>query len=138
MRFRAGCFRPFWDAPISQLSDRVVPATRLFGPLAEKTRQAIMCAETDADMTSHAESLLFSGLPDRDPVAEQAGHVVALIMSDSVLQRVDQLSVASGLVGAQPAAAVRRLRGRKPQMGDALGPAAQGGRANSRMPLTEL
>jgi hypothetical protein len=71
VRFRAGCFRPFRGAPISQLSDRVIPATRLFGPLAEKTRQAIMCAETDADMTSHAESLLFSGLPEPDPVAEQ-------------------------------------------------------------------
>jgi hypothetical protein len=23
VRFRAGCLRPFWDAPISQLSDRV-------------------------------------------------------------------------------------------------------------------
>jgi hypothetical protein len=32
VRFRAGCFRPFWQAPISQLSDRVVPAARLFGP----------------------------------------------------------------------------------------------------------
>ena len=24
VRFRAGCFRPFWQAPISQLTDRVV------------------------------------------------------------------------------------------------------------------
>ena len=42
VRFRAGCFRPFWQAPISQLTDRVVPAARLFGGQAEKTRQAIM------------------------------------------------------------------------------------------------
>ncbi len=42
VRFLAGCFRPFWQAPISQLTDRVVPAARLFGPQAEKTRQAIM------------------------------------------------------------------------------------------------
>jgi len=97
VRFVAGCFRPFWGAPVSQLSDRVVPATRLFGPLEEKTRQAIMCAETDADMTSHAESLLFSGLPEPDPVAEQAARIVALITSDSSLRRVDQLASASGL-----------------------------------------
>jgi AraC-like DNA-binding protein len=122
VRFRAGCFRPFWGAPISQLSDRVVPATRLFGPLAEKTRQAIMCAETDADMTSHAESLLFSGLPERDPVAEQAAGIVALITSDPALQRVDQLSCASGVsvrslqrmfadyVGVSPKWVMRRAR----------------------------
>ena len=42
VRFLAGCFRPFWQAPISQLTDRVVPAARLFGPRAEKMRQAIM------------------------------------------------------------------------------------------------
>src|ERR1700750_539223 len=48
VRFRAGCFRSFWQAPISQLTDRVVPAARLFGPRVEKTRQAIMgCAGDD-------------------------------------------------------------------------------------------
>ena len=46
VRFTAGGFRPFWQAPISQLTDRVVPAARLFGPPAEKTRQAIMCGAT--------------------------------------------------------------------------------------------
>jgi AraC-like DNA-binding protein len=122
VRFRAGCFRPFWGAPISQLSDRVVPATRLFGPLAEKTRHAVMCAETDAHMTSQAESLLFSGLPERDPVAEQVAALVALITSDPALQRVDQLSGASGLsvrslqrmfadyVGVSPKWVMRRVR----------------------------
>jgi hypothetical protein len=52
VRFRAGYFRPFWDAPISQLSDRVVPAVGLFGPLAEKTRQAVMCAETSPTVSA--------------------------------------------------------------------------------------
>src|SRR6266513_1060164 len=50
VRFRPGGFRPFWQAPISQLTDRVVPAARLFGPRAEKTRQAIMAVGAfDAD-----------------------------------------------------------------------------------------
>jgi len=122
VRFRAGCFRPFWGAPISQLSDRVVPATRMFGPLAEKTRQAIMCAETDDDMVGGAESLLFSGLPERDPVAEQAADVVALITADASLRRVDQLAAVSGMsvrglqrmfadyVGVSPKWVMRRAR----------------------------
>ncbi len=122
VRFRAGCFRPFWAAPISQLSDRVVPATRVFGSLAEKTRQAIMCADADADMTSHAESLLFAGLPERDPVAERVARLVELITSDCSLRRVDQLGLASGLsvrslqrmfadyVGVSPKWVMRRAR----------------------------
>src|ERR1700760_3834906 len=52
VRFRAGGFRPFWQAPISQLTDRVVPAARMFGSRAEKTRQAIM----DASLTLPAGS----------------------------------------------------------------------------------
>jgi AraC-like DNA-binding protein len=122
VRFRAGCFRPFWGAPVSQLSDRVVPATRVFGPLAEKTRQEIMCAESDAEMTAHAESLLFSALPERDAVAEQAADLVTLITSSPSLRRVDQLSSACGLsvrslqrlfadyVGVSPKWVMRRAR----------------------------
>jgi AraC-like DNA-binding protein len=122
VRFRAGCFRPFWGAPVSQLSDRVVPGVRVFGPLAEKTRQEIMLAEADAEMTSHAESLLFSALPERDPVAEQVADLVTLITSSAWLRRVDQLAVVSGLsarrlqrlfadyVGVNPKWVMRRAR----------------------------
>jgi AraC-like DNA-binding protein len=98
VRFRAGCFRPFWQAPISQLSDRVVPAARLFGSRAEGTRQAIMRAEAqDADMVAHAEALLRSVLPEPDPAAERAATLVAWITDDPALRRVDQLSAASGM-----------------------------------------
>jgi AraC-like DNA-binding protein len=122
VRFRAGCFRPFWGAPVSQLSDRVVPATRVFGPLAEKTRVAIMSADSDADMVGGAESLLFSGLPEPDPVALQVASLVGLIGSDASLRRVDQLASVSGLsvralqrlfadyVGVSPKWVMRRAR----------------------------
>src|SRR2546426_744348 len=87
VRFTAGGFRPFWQAPISQLTDRVVPAARLFGPRSEKTRQAIMSdldasdafgaigaidafdAFDDSRMIGYAEALLHSVLPERDPLA---------------------------------------------------------------------
>jgi hypothetical protein len=75
----------------------VVAGVRVFGPLAEKTRQEMMLAETDADKTSRAESLLFSALPERDPVAEQVADLVALITSAAWRRRVDQLAVVSGL-----------------------------------------
>jgi len=122
VRFRAGCFRPFWQAPISQLSDRVVPAVRVFGPLAEKTRREIVSAGSDADMAAHAESLLYSALPDVDPAALQAADLVSLITSSPLLRRVDELSAASGLsvrslqrlfadyVGVSPKWVMRRAR----------------------------
>jgi AraC-like DNA-binding protein len=122
IRFTPGGFRPFWQAPISQLTDRVVPAVRLFGPLAEKTRQAIMGDPADpgsasgpgsgsgpgagsrassdfddARMIGYAEALLCSVLPKRDPVAEQVAGLVSRITADPGLRRVDQLSAASGM-----------------------------------------
>jgi AraC-like DNA-binding protein len=125
VRFLAGCFRPFWQAPISQLTDRVVPAARLFGPQAEKTRQAIMrvaaensggaCdswdsrdsgdawvsgdawGEADARMIGYAEALLCSVRPERDRLAEQVAALVSRITADPGLRRVDQLAAASGM-----------------------------------------
>jgi AraC-like DNA-binding protein len=127
VRFRAGCFRPFWRAPISELTNRVVPAVRVFGPEAEETRRAIMraaaagdgVAETSADtsadasastlagalafdhadavMTEQAEALLLSVRPERDPAAEQAAALVARITGDPALRRVDGLAAASGM-----------------------------------------
>jgi AraC-like DNA-binding protein len=122
VRFLAGCFRPFWQAPISQLTDRVVPAARLFGPEAERTRQAVMRigsagatgaagaarttgpagaagAEDDADarMIGYAEALLCSVRPERDPLAEQVAALVSHITADPGLRRVDELAGASGM-----------------------------------------
>jgi AraC-like DNA-binding protein len=134
VRFRAGGFRPFWQAPISQLTDRVVPAARLFGPRAEKTRQAIMrdadaggsgagdFGADDARMIGWAEALLRSVLPDRDPLAEQVAALVSRITDDFGLRRVDQLSAESGMtartlqrlfadyVGVSPKWVMRRAR----------------------------
>jgi methylphosphotriester-DNA--protein-cysteine methyltransferase len=136
VRFRPGGFRPFWQAPISQLTDRVVPAARMFGSRAENTRQAIMRSgafdafgafdgDVDADdarMTGFAESLLCSVLPERDPVAEQVAALVSVITTDPGLRRVDELSAASGLtartlqrlfadyVGVSPKWVMRRAR----------------------------
>ena len=143
VRFTAGGFRPFWQAPISQLTDRVAPAARLFGPRAEKARQAIIdrgagdyaagdcgagdcgagdCSADDARMIGHAEALLGSVLPERDPLAEQVAALVSGITDDPGLRRVDQLSAASGLtartlqrlfadyVGVSPKWVMRRAR----------------------------
>src|SRR5690348_15439835 len=124
IRFTAGGFRPFWQAPISQLTDRVVPAARLFGPRAEKTRQASM-DDLDVDdgiMLGCAEVLLLSVVLDRDPLAEQAAALVSRITEDPALRRVDQLSAESGMtarslqrlfadyVGVSPKWVMRRAR----------------------------
>jgi AraC-like DNA-binding protein len=92
VRFRAGGFRPFWKAPVCELNDRIVPAAELFGPAAEEARHAIMAAPDDAAMVAHAENLLGTLLPERDPAAEHVAAMVARITTDPSLRRVDQLA----------------------------------------------
>jgi AraC-like DNA-binding protein len=127
IRFRPGGFRPFWGAPVSQLTDRVVPAIQVFGLAAEHARKLIMdigddSPEADAEMIARAEDLLCPALPDPDPATDLAASLVELIVSDPVLRRADQLSAVSGLtarslqrlfadyVGVSPKWVMRRAR----------------------------
>jgi AraC-like DNA-binding protein len=122
VRFRPGGFRPFWGAPVTGLTDRVVPAIRLFGPGAEQTRVQIMAAGADTEMVAYAEALLLAVRPDPDPAVAQAATLVALIVGDPALRRVGQLAAASGLtarslqrlfaeyVGVTPKWVMRRAR----------------------------
>jgi AraC-like DNA-binding protein len=89
-----------------------------------KTRQAIVgsCDVDDGVMIGHAEALLHSVLPARDPLAGQVAALVARITDDPGLRRVDQLSASSGItprtlqrlfadyVGVSPKWVMRRAR----------------------------
>lgn len=122
IRFRPGGFRPFWGGPVSELTDRVVPASALFGPSAEAACERVMAADGDAEMIAFATELLAARLPAVDPVADQAAKLVELITEDSGLRRVDQLAAVSGLtvrglqrlfaeyVGVSPKWVMRRAR----------------------------
>jgi AraC-like DNA-binding protein len=73
-------------------------------------------------MTAHAEALLGSVRPERDPAAERAADLVARITADPALRRVDELAAAAGItarglqrlfadyVGVSPKWVMRRAR----------------------------
>jgi AraC-like DNA-binding protein len=122
VRFRPGGFRPFWDAPVSRLTDRIVPAAEVFGAATAVAQQAIMNARDDAAMVARAEEFLAAVAPGRDPVAEDVAAMVDQINADPALTRVDQLAEATGLsarrlqrlfaeyVGVGPKWVMRRAR----------------------------
>jgi len=103
VRFNPGGFRPFWNAPVSRLTDRTIPAAEVFGAAAAAAQQAIMRAPTDTAMVTDAEEFLTRVLPGRDLVAESVADLVSMINGDPSLTRVDQLAAVSGL-------SVRRLQ----------------------------
>jgi AraC-like DNA-binding protein len=81
-----------------------------------------MRAPDDAAMVAHAEDLLRSVLPERDPAAEQVAAMVARITADSALRRVDKLAATLDMpvrrlqrlfadyVGVSPKWVMRRAR----------------------------
>jgi len=122
IRFRPGGFRPFFSGRISFLNDRVVPATDIFGPAAERARAAVLAAPSDEAMIAAAAGLLRGAGPRHDPVAGQVAAIVERITADPSLRRVASLADAFGIperrlqrlfaeyVGVSPKWVMRRAR----------------------------
>ena len=79
--FRPGCFRPFLGAPVSTITDRVVPAAEVFG-------QDVPVAPDVATV----ERFLLDRLPEPDPRAAAAAAAVAAIAERPHLTRVETLA----------------------------------------------
>ncbi|TVT06563.1 AraC family transcriptional regulator [Amycolatopsis bartoniae] len=109
--FRPGCFRPWLGAPVSTLTDRIVPAEEVFGPDVphEPDVQAV-------------EEFLLARLPAEDPRATAAADTVALVAGQPGVTRVETLAERVGLsvrglqrlfaeyVGIGPKWVIRRYR----------------------------
>jgi len=79
--FRPGCFRPWLGAPVSTITDRVVPAADVFGP-------DVPTAPDVADV----ERFLRDHLPEPDPRAGAAAAAVAAIADRQDVTRVETLA----------------------------------------------
>lgn len=109
--FRPGCFRAFLGASVSTITDRVVPATHVFGP--------DLPAAPDVPSM---EAFLLKHLPDDDPRVGQAVAAVELIAGNRDVTTVGRLSGELGLsmrglqrlflehVGIGPKWVIRRYR----------------------------
>ncbi len=122
VRFWPGGFRPFWGQPMTRLTGQVVPASQLLGPHAEPARQVVVTDPDDTALVARVQDLLESIRPAPDPVAEQVASMVARIVEDPGLRRVDQLAATLELpvrrlqrlfadyVGVSPKWVMRRAR----------------------------
>jgi AraC-like DNA-binding protein len=122
VRFRPGGFRPFSGKPVSALTDRVVPASEIFGPSADEACSAVTGAADDAGMVASAERLLRGSGAAPDPVAARVAEIVGRITADPGLCRVATLADDFGIserqlqrlfaeyVGVSPKWVMRRAR----------------------------
>ncbi len=109
--FRPGCFRPWLGAPVASITDRVVPATDVFGP----------DVPADPDV-AEVERFLLTHLPEADPKAFAAAEAVDVIADGPDVTRVETLAERLGMsvrgvqrlfaeyVGIGPKWVIRRYR----------------------------
>lgn len=109
--FRPGCFRPFFGAALSTITDRSIDAAEVFGQQLP-----------DPPQVETVEQLLRAHLPEPDPRAWQAADIVATIAASPDITRVDALARALGVsvrqlqrlfadyVGIGPKWVIRRYR----------------------------
>src|SRR5690606_17689730 len=118
VRFRAGCFYPFWQKDVALLTGRTVPAREVFGADADHWLAAVLDAGKPAAMARAAEAALVNQLPEVDPRAELAADIVGLAMEDRRIIKVEQLAERTGMsvralqryVGVTPKWVIKRFR----------------------------
>lgn len=125
LKFKPGGLRPFLQASVSTLTNRVVPADQIFGPdilgLATQLR-AIDTPETPEAMAAAVNTHFVLRLPPTDPNTALATRLVDTILHEPAILSVDSLAARTGLsiralqrlfnayVGASPKWVIRRFR----------------------------
>ncbi|MFD2468586.1 DUF6597 domain-containing transcriptional factor [Amycolatopsis silviterrae] len=96
-RIRPGCFRPFLDAPVRTLADRMADVTTIFGPAAAVAEKSVRNAETDAEMITAIDNLLIARARPIPRASRVAAEAVETIAADPGITKVAELAAALGL-----------------------------------------
>jgi len=122
VKFRPGAFLPFLGRPLAEITGAVLPAERLWGPTAS-TLAARMAAAPGVDqLVGSVEVFLRARWPPDDPQVALVGRIVAAMLHDRTIGRVDDVTERFGLaprtlqrlfqryVGVSPKWVLRRYR----------------------------
>jgi AraC-like DNA-binding protein len=126
VKFRPGGFYPFWRRPLSDLTDRTIPAAAAFrgrlDRLELRRAHAAATSADDAGALAATEAMLRPMLPARDRPSEIASGWVDLARCDRSLVRVRDLAADAGVspralerlfrrhIGVPPKWVLRRFR----------------------------
>jgi len=122
VKFRPGAFLPFLRRPVAEITESVLPAERLWGPAATALAEQLSAAEGVDRLVGSAEAFLRARWPPDDPQVELVGRIVAAMLHDPSIGRVDQVTERFGLtartlqrlfqryVGVSPKWVLRRYR----------------------------
>jgi len=122
VKFRPGAFQPFLGRPLSEITETVLPAERLWGSAATAVASRMAAARGVDELVALAEGFLRERWPAPDPQVELVGRIVAAMLHDRSISRVDDVTERFNLgprtlqrlfqryVGVSPKWVLRRYR----------------------------
>lgn len=99
VKYRAGCFHPFFRRPVSRIRDQTIPARTVFGPSVDELACKLhsMAGGSEPAILDATFAFLRQHLPTPDPLAECATQCVATILKHPSIQSVELLAAATGM-----------------------------------------
>jgi AraC-like DNA-binding protein len=122
VKFRPAGFRPFLGSAVSALADRTLPVSAVFGAEGDAYVERVLALDDDAEMAAAADELLLGRMPPEDPTVAEVNGIVALIVGERAITRVDHVVERTGVgkrtlqrmfgeyVGVSPKWVIQRYR----------------------------
>jgi AraC-like DNA-binding protein len=122
VRFRPGGFRGLLGAPLSTITDRTIPLSRIYELDPSAAEAAVLEAGGDSGMMSAAEAILRTRIPPIDATVDLVQGIIDRIAADRDLNRVAELATQLSMgeralqrlfgdyIGVSPKWVIRRCR----------------------------
>lgn len=122
VKFRPAGFRPFLGSSVAALSDRTLPVAAVFGGAGDTLVARVLALAEDAPIVTLLDGFIAERLPPPDPTVAQVNALVAAIVAERTITRVDQVAERAGVrtrtlqrlfseyVGVSPKWIIRRYR----------------------------
>jgi AraC-like DNA-binding protein len=92
VKIRPGGFLPFLGRPLADITDAVLPAEQLWGPAATGLAARMTAARGVDELVALVEAFLREHRPEPDPQVEYVGRIVAALLHDRTITRVDDVT----------------------------------------------
>lgn len=122
VKFRPGGFLPFLRRPLVEITGKTFPAEQLWGPAATALAERMAAARGVDELVALVEGFLRERWPPPDPQVELVQRIVATLLHDRTITRVDDVTEMFNLsprtlqrlfqryVGVSPKWVLRRYR----------------------------